>query len=270
MPVAIVTDSSACLPGLGSPDVRIVPITVALADLERPDHEIDIDHVYEALRRDEPVKSRPPTALDYLAAIEGGEADGVLVLTPAEEFTPMADTAKLAGSMSARPTVVIDTRTAAAAQGLVVAEAATAAHRGSSLEEVAAVAREASGRAELVASLGSAGPIASSGLLPSDRPIRRRRHGAQLFRLSKGKIVSAGIVDAGEVVDTLVSRWRGGSGHQAARSVVFHAGAEMLAERLRAATSSGEAAVPFSPAMTAHTGAGVVGVAWLRPPGTIG
>jgi fatty acid-binding protein DegV len=267
MPVAIVTDSSARLPWGASSAVRIVPITVALADIEGPDHEIDIDQVYEALRRDEPVKSRPPTALDYLAAIEDGEADGVLVLTPAEEFTPMVEAAKLAGSMSARPTVVIDTRTAAAAQGLVVAEAAAAADGGLGLDEVAAVVREVSGRAELVAALGSASPMASSGLLPSDRPGRRRRHSVQLFRLSGGKIASAGVVDSADVVDSLVSRWRDGRGPEADRSVVFHAGAQTLAEHLLVGTGSGDASASFSPAMTAHTGAGVVGVAWLRPVG---
>jgi fatty acid-binding protein DegV len=266
MSVAIVTDSSARLPELGSSTVRIVPITVALAEFEGPDHEIDIDQVYAALRRDEPVKSRPPTALQYLAAIEDGEADGVLVLTPAEEFTPMVEAAKLAGSMSARPTVVLDTRTAAAAQGLVVAEAAAAADRGLSLAEVASVATEASGRAELVAALGSASPITASGLLPANRPVRRRRHTVQLFRLCDGKIVSAGIVDASDVVESLVSRWRDGNGHEADRSVVFHAGAETLAEQLRVGTGSSDAAASFSPAMTAHTGAGVAGVAWLRPP----
>jgi fatty acid-binding protein DegV len=265
MPVAIVTDSSARLPGIGSPAVRIVPITVALADVEGPDHEIDIDQVYQALRRDEPVKSRPPTALHYLAAIEEGQADGALVLTPAEEFTPMAEAARLAGSMSARPTVVIDTRTAAAAQGLVVAEAATAADRGLGLDEVAALAGQAGDRAELVAALGSSSPMASSGLLPPDRPLRRRPHCVQLFRLSDGRIVSAGLVDGAEVVESLIARWRDRGGPDAARSVVFHAGAGALAERLRVGTRSPNSAATFSPAMTAHTGAGVVGVAWLRP-----
>ena len=265
MPVTIVTDSSARVPGVGAPTVRVVPITVALAEIEGPDHEIDIDKVYEALRRDEPVKSRPPTALHYLAAIEDGDADGVLVLTPAEEFTPMVDAAKLAGSMSARPTIVIDTRTAAAAQGLVAAAAAASADQGGDLDDVAAVARAASRRAELIAALGSTSPMSSSGLLPPSRLVSRRRHSVQLFRLSDGRILSAGIVDAGEVVDSLLSTWRNDGGEDAARSIVFHAGAETLARNLRVATGSDEPAVPFSPAMTAHTGAGVVGVAWLRP-----
>src|SRR5207247_5147279 len=111
--------------------------------------------VYGALARREPVKSSAPTTVEYLTAIEEARADAVVVITPATEFTGMYRNAAVAAEISARPSVVVDSRTAAAAQGLIVLAASEAAEAGGSFDDVVAVARDAVLRADLVAALAS-------------------------------------------------------------------------------------------------------------------
>jgi fatty acid-binding protein DegV len=237
---------------------------VALADHEAPDHRVDVAEVYQALQRDEPVKSRPPTAMAYISAIEAGDADAAVVLTPAGEFTPMRELAQLAVSIALRPAVVVDTRTAAAAQGLVVRETARAAASGADLTTVVEAAMRASRRAELIAALGSTATLAGKGWLPAPSWSGRSRR-VRLFRLADGKITPVGDAPPDDVIDALVEQWASRGGGRVEPPVAFHAGPQRLAERLASATGSLLPAAPFSPAMTAHTGAGLVGLAWLGP-----
>src|SRR5579884_3160150 len=128
MTTAIVTDSSACLPPRVARElgVRIVPIGIVFGQGDDArDDTVDPERVHRALARHQPVKSVPPSALDYLSAIEASpEGHDVVVLTPATEFTVMCRTAQLAAGLADRPVEVVDTRTAASAQGLVVEAAA--------------------------------------------------------------------------------------------------------------------------------------------------
>ena len=61
--VALVTDSSACLPAREIPGpVRVVPIVIHLPDGDvLGDSPAAADRVYQALRRREPVKSSAPS-----------------------------------------------------------------------------------------------------------------------------------------------------------------------------------------------------------------
>src|SRR5438046_176574 len=125
--VALITDSSACLPAR-PPVVDVVPVVIHLPDGDVVgDAPAAVDRVYEALRRREPVKSSAPSAVEYLAAIEEAPADDIVVITPAEEFTTMYRNACVAAELAAERVAVVDSRTAAAAHGLVVEEAAEAA-----------------------------------------------------------------------------------------------------------------------------------------------
>lgn len=274
--VLIVTDSSACVPASGvhalHDDVgRIVPITILLGDVENRDDTIDPALVYGALARDEPVKSSPPSAVDYLEAIEHGSFDGALVLTPSAEFTVMANHARLAATLSARPVKVLDTRTAAAAQGLVVSAAAAAARAGADLDEVAAVAHDAATRVELVAALDSVDAIERSGRVSPPALAAATRLGVRpLFRFRDGRIapLEPGTGDA-ETLETLRAAWVAGDGPAATTTVVFHAAAKVGASRLRELLGGEPPVVKFSPAMAIHTGPGVVGAAWLRPPAPV-
>lgn len=269
MTTAIVTDSSACLPDrvarqLG---VRVVPIGIVFGHgPDARDDTVDPERVHRALARHQPVKSVAPSALDYLSAIEASPADHhVLVLTPATEFTVMCRTAQLAAGLADRPVDVVDTRTAASAQGLVVEAAARAAGSGQSPDEVVAAALDAARRAHLVAALQTLDTLEEGGLVPSPSLEAARRSGASpMFSFRDGTVDPVGRDADGDLARALVGEWERRGGPEGTGTTVFHAGALRVAQRLRAALGApvGPPA-RFSPAMTLHTGVGLVGIAWL-------
>src|SRR5947208_7945840 len=121
-PLWIIPDSSACLPDAL---VRRLPVTVLPIMIHLPSGDL-LDGmgeagplVYRALARGETVKSSAPSPLEYLAAIEQSDGD-VVVITPATEFTAMYRSAAVAAEISGPRVSVVDSRTAAAAHGLVV------------------------------------------------------------------------------------------------------------------------------------------------------
>ena len=87
-------------------------MSLLFSDGEASDPDVDPASVYGRLARGEVVKSQAPPPADYLDAIEAGDNEGALVLTPAHEFTPMAHNARIAAELAARPSAVVDTRTA--------------------------------------------------------------------------------------------------------------------------------------------------------------
>ena len=264
--VALIIDSSACLPAR-PPVVGVVPVVIHLPDGDVVgDAPAAVDRVYEALRRREPVKSSAPSAVEYLAAIEQAPANDVLVITPAEEFTTMYRNACVAAEIASERVAVVDSRTAAAAHGLVVQEAADAASSGSSLEEVTTTAEDAARRAELVATLEGLEYIRKSGRVPPAALGLARHLGVRpVFRLRDGTVERLGLPRSPQSAISRVAHEAEVRGvGQAERSVLFHAadpgGAAALGAMLGVEDST-----EFSPSMGIHTGPGVVGVAWLGP-----
>jgi fatty acid-binding protein DegV len=260
--VVVVTDSTACIRGRRPPaGLRVVPVSLLFTDGEASDHEVRPATVYGRLARGETVKSQAPPPAAYLEAIESGDHDGALVLTPAHEFTVMAVNARVAGELATRPTVVVDTRTAAAGEGLVVRAALASARGGADLDEVAAAARDASARVELVAAILDSSQLEHSGHV--QRPAGRRRPApAMVARFQAGQVVP--LAAAGDPLQALATAWRRGGGH-AATTLVFHSAQRQRADRLRRLVPATEPVLACSAAMGAHVGPGLVGVAWLAP-----
>jgi DegV family protein with EDD domain len=267
--VVLVTDSSACLPPelADRSSLRILPIVIHLPSGDLRDGMEDAPRlVYEALARDEPVKSSAPSTLEYLTAMEEAEGDGVVVITPATEFTVMYRNAAVAAEICRRPAAVVDSRTAAAAHGLVVTAALEAAEAGGSLEDVVAAAEDASRRAELVAALDGVDFIRRSGRVPSVALELARQLGVRpVFRLQGGAVERLGVPRSPEAAIRRIRKEALARGlGEAAGAVVFHAASPRRAEELRALLEGGGPITEFSPSMGIHTGPGVVGVAWLR------
>ena len=126
--VALVTDSSACLPvDARRFRIREVPIQVRIGpDEYRDGIDLDALTLYRALEDGVPVKSAAPTPVDYLDAIEESNAGAVVVVTPATEFTWMYRNALLAAELAPTRVAVVDSRSATAGHGLVVLAAAEA------------------------------------------------------------------------------------------------------------------------------------------------
>src|SRR5262245_28872461 len=262
--VAVITDSTAST-GIdaGAAGLRVVPVSLLFSDGEASDPDVDPASVYARLAHGEVVKSQAPPPADYLDAIDGGDNESALVLTPAHEFTPMAHNARIAAELAMRPCAVVDTRTAAAGQGLVVRAALAAAASGADLDSVTAVARETAARTNLVAAIFDPRQLAHSGHVASASLADAHPAEAMLARFRDGQVVP--LAATGESLRALATAWRTGRGDPAT-TLVFHSDqqrrAEMLSERLGIAAP----VLGCSAAMGAHVGPGVVGVAWLQPP----
>jgi DegV family protein with EDD domain len=244
----------------------VIPIAILIGDEEVSDSPDAAQRVYRAFAHDEPTKSAPPSLLEYLDAIDCSDCDDAVILTPAVEFTVMYRNARLAANMSRRHVEVVDTRTAAAGQGLVAAVAAEAIAAGASVSEVADAAREAAGRTELVAMLPDLVSIERSGHIPATALDQRAHQGGRpLFRFSDGSIVPLGRPGPQwDAPSSLQAAWLAAGGFDAERTLYFHAAQEDEAVRFRSYLGGQAPIVEFSPAMTVHTGIGCVGVAWLR------
>jgi DegV family protein with EDD domain len=225
--------------------------------------------VYRAFAAGETTKSAPPSLREYLDALESSEHGEAVILTPAVEFTVMYRNARLAATMSRRHVEVVDTRTAAAGQGLIVSVAVEALEAGASASEVAEIAREAAHRTELVAMLPDLASIERSGHVPATA-LHATAHAKTrpIFRFSEGSVVPLGAQGAqGAQVDAtsiLRTTWAAAGGLDAERTLFFHAASYAEALRFRTNLGHDQPIVEFSPAMTVHTGIGCVGVAWMR------
>jgi DegV family protein with EDD domain len=271
--IALVADSSACLPpGLASAlGIRILPITVHLPDADYLDGVDRLSRgVYRALERDEPVKSSPPSVVEYFSAIEEAGSRPVIVVTPAAEFTTMHRNARLAAEMAGTHVTVVDSRTAAAGQGLVVLAGAGAAEAGASPAEVVRTMEHASTRVDLVASLENLGPIRRSGRVPSAAlDVAGRLGVCPVFRMRFGSVEPlASPTDTGAALSRIQREWVAGGGPDADSSAIFHADCHHLAKDLERRLGCVDHMVELSAAMSIHTGPSVVGAAWLEPEAT--
>lgn len=267
--VAVVTDSAASLPpGTDeATDLAVVPMTVVVGGEQLPDGTLTGADVAGRLER-EPVTTSAPSPGDYLRHIEAFEGRPVLVTTVASQMSASYEAAVTACRYLETPAMVVDTGTATGGQGLVVAAALRAATAGASLDEVAAEARRVASRVRLVAALDGLERLARSGRVPGIAAFASRSFGLRpVFELAGGRTMArrpaAGRRAALERMAATCTRHATGRLHGA----VLHGGAADAAAELealvRAAVPTADLFLaPFSSVMVAHTGTGVVGVAW--------
>jgi len=267
----LVTDSSACIPpGAAEVDLEIVPITIHLADGDVRGDPADLaERVYDALARDEPVKSSAPSPLEYLEVIERSAPDEAIVITLAAELTVMYRNACVAGEFAGCPVTVVDSRSAAAAHGLVVLDAAAALAGGASAEEVRSAATLAASRARLVAALERIDFVRRSGRVSSLALGFAEQLGIRpVFRLQDGAVDRLGVPRSERAaLRRIVQEANVGGLRGAERTAVFHAARPERADTLRSMIGGADFITEFSPSMGIHTGPGVVGVAWLAARG---
>ena len=271
----IVTDSAASLPQeiIDRFGVVVVPLSLVIGGVLYADGELDPDEVLRRIHA-EPVTTSAPSPGDFVKAVDESERErGVLILTVASKMSAAYSAASNASRYFDPGVVrVVDTGTAAGAQGLVVQEAAERAAEGASLDEVVAVAEQLSARVRLIASVEDLDYLARSGRVPNLAARAGKSLSLRpLFEFSRGQVKpmrpavgDRGVV--GRLLDSVAGgRQDGGRLHAA----VLHAHAASLAEEIhrRIAEMDPDAAMfeaPFSSVMVAHTGPGLIGVAWWR------
>lgn len=271
MTVSIVTDSAAALPTAiaDEHDIHVVPMGISLGGLPVAESALSLEELFD--RFDEGVTTSGPTPGDFAKAIEAAQTgDGVLVVTLTGELSSTYRSAVLGAGDASGAVQVVDSRTAAGAEGLVVLAAARAARAGAGLAEVAAVAERARSQVRLVGALGTLEYLVRGGHIPAAAGwAARRLHVRPMIELRDGKVRSLRPALGPEAAhERLLSLWRRTKVEGAALHVVaMHALDRSEAESLLAAVTAEVQPVEsfisgFGTTLVAHTGPGLVGLAW--------
>lgn len=279
--VAIVTDSVACLPReqVEKYGIEVVPVQVIFGDKAYRDGvDISPAEFYSRFRQ---VEKLPTTA----AAVPGSfleayskasrRATTILCITLSAKLSGMFDAARLAMEMAkeALPGVeieVLDCRTAAVAEGLVVLAAARTAASGGSLTEVVETTRSVMQRVHFLTVLDTLKYLVKGGRVPKVaaltgsllqiKPILTITEG-EVRSLANARTNAGAMKRILKLMDERVIKG------QPLYAAVMHADVLDRAIALRDQISSqfdcAELFITeFTPVMGAHTGPGVVGVAF--------
>ncbi len=280
MTVAIVTDSTACVPAEVAEryGIEIVPLHLIFGGRTFVDSlTADTSEFYELLRTS---SERPTTAAPspgmFLDAIgrAARRSDAVLCITVSKQFSAMYDSARQAIEIAQAEAPhaeirLLDSRNAAMAQGFVVLEAARVAAIGASLDEVAARAEAMTSRVTLLAMLDTLSFLARGGRVPRVaawaagmlhvKPIVR-------FSASDIKLVTRTRTRGRaleRMVELLARHADGRPTHLAVHHANAHAdAARLLSEAERRIDLAETYVTEFTQVMGVHTGPGLVGFAW--------
>ena len=280
MTVAIVTDSTACIPGdvaeaLG---IEIVPLHLIFGGRTFVDSlTSDTSEFYELLRtsNERPTTAAPSPGM-FIEAIARAarRADAVFCITVSKQFSAMYDSARQAIEIAkaespATEIRLLDSRNAAMAQGFVVLEAARAAAAGATIDEVERRAEAMTTQVTLLAMLDTLSYLARGGRVPrvaawaagmlQVKPIVR-------FSASDIKLVARTRTRRralDRMVALLVEMAAGRRLHLAVHHANAAADARYLLEGAERHLDLAETFLTeFTQVMGVHTGPGLVGLAW--------
>jgi DegV family protein with EDD domain len=278
MTVAVVTDSAASLDAAlaAQHGVTVIPLVVIVDGTAYDDGQLPLadvlSHPAELVTTSGPAPGRVMTSLEGSLA-HSGEA---LVLTISRAMSSTFDAVRVGAQGFGSRVRVVDTGTAAGAQGLVVLHAARCAAAGGALDDVEAAARRAIARVQLVATVPNLDRLVHSGRVPGIAGWAGSRLGVNpLFRFAEGTVRSLRpAFSRAAALERILAAWRRSRDPAAGAELhisAVHAGAGEEANGLLAAARAecrpATAFVgDFSPAMVAHTGPGLVGLAWWWDP----
>jgi len=279
--VAIVTDSTACVPRefVEEYDIRVVPINVIFEDsVYRDGVDITPDEVYSLLRgaKKLPTTSSPPPGV-YLEAYRevSRGAEGILCISVSSGLSSIYESSWQAKKLAEEelPGVaieVIDCRTAAGGQSFVVMEAARAAAAGHSLAEVSEVAKSMMAKVNVIVVLDTLYYLAKGGRIPKAAAWAGSFLDIKpIIEVAKGEarlLARARTKPRGTERLLKIMRERVGAG-KPLHVIVMHANARHEAERFKERiVSEFDCAelltTEFTPVMGVHTGPGLLGLAF--------
>ena len=274
--IAIVTDSVANLPSelVERYDIHVVPnLLVLCGQTFRDGVDITTQEFYRRLRegRHLPTTSAPSVG-DFLRVYAklSQEAEAIISIHIAPELSATFSTAQMASELiEGIPIHVVDARTAAAGQGLVALEAARAAAEGQSLAEVLHRIENVIPKVDLLVTLDTLEYLHRGGRVPAVaalvgsvlqvKPIIYLKNGVTSV-LEKPRTRAKAVRRVLEIVEDRV-------GASPVHVAVMHAEALREAEGLRDEIASRFNCLElfitgFTPVMGAHTGPGVLGMAF--------
>ncbi len=274
--VAVVTDSAACLPSelIREYDISVVPFGLAWGHrVYRDGVDMTADEFYRRLRDSEelPTTSQP-TAEDLVSAYQAlvGKYEGVVSIHIPASLSSTLRVAKMAAEMVPDiPVRVVDCGMAVMAEGFVVLAAARAAAEGADLDEVVRAAEAMMPRVRLYASLRTLKYLARSGRVPAvAATVGSALHIHPILSMQNGRISMIARARSKERArEHILERMAADVADSPVHAAVFHAGileeAQALQREIAAQFDCAELYVTeFTPVMGAHTGPGVLGVAF--------
>ncbi len=279
--VAIVTDTTACVPAreAAAHGIEIIPVPLLIDDrMYRDGIDITPEQFYALLRKASKTPTTSASAPEpylnaFIKAVK--DAETIVCFTEPAHFSAMYNSATIARQSAA--SLLPDTRieiiegtTAAAGLGLVAMAAARAATAGKTLEETVSAARDTMSRMKLYASLDTLKYLVKSGRVPQAasllnsilaiKPVFTLNH-AEPRTVALPRTMRGAIDRMAKLVGET------GGGGQPLHAAVMHAdaleNATILRERISAEFNCREIYITeFTPVMGAHTGPGLVGVAF--------
>ena len=279
--VAIVTDTTACIPQeqVARYEINVVPVELIFGDRTYRDGiDITPSEFYALIRQANKLPTTSASSPEpYLEAYRQASqrAESILCITEPAKFSAMFDSAQVAREM-ARTLLqnvsieVLDCTTAAAGQGLVTLAAARAAAANSNLEEVMAITRSTMSRVRLFATLDTLQYLVKSGRVPQAaalvnsllkiKPVFTLNHG-DAHTVAIPRTIPSAIKRMLKIMEQQVVKG------QPLHVAVMHADAPDKAVTIRNRIASqfdcAELFITeFTPVMGAHTGPGLLGIAF--------
>ncbi|MDQ6839093.1 MAG: DegV family protein [Actinomycetota bacterium] len=270
--VGVVTDSAASLPAdvAAGHKVTVVAMGLTLGGSSVHDGDLELEEV--VARAGEGLTTSGPAPGEFAEAIAAADTgDGVVVLTISEKMSGTNGSARLAAKLEEDRVIrVVDTGTAAGAEGLVVLAAADRAATGANIDDVVSAAEVAAEKVRLVATLPTLEHLARGGRVPGAAAWAGHRLDLNpLFEFKGGHVrplrpVRGQRAAQERIVALFAHRLQPEAAlHVAALHALDPGGAEHVLDLVRSHVEPASAFVgSFSPVMVAHTGPGLVGLAW--------
>lgn len=274
--VAVVTDSSANIPTelVQQLNIHVVPIPLMYGTRTYLDGvDITAEQVYRRLRLEKQIPTTStPSVGDFLRvyATASEDASGIVSIHMSTKLSSTYNTATVASQLLDRvPVRVVNCGTAAMGQGFVVLEAARAAAAGATLDEVVSRANEIAPKVQLLFTLDTleylhrsgrvSGVAALMGSVLQIKPVVYLVDGhveVLVKTRTRRKALQA-------ILDQMSEQVRDCPLHVSISHADAPAEAEELRRRVEEQFHCAELYVTeFTPVMGAHTGPGVLGVAF--------
>lgn len=277
-PVAVVTDSTATLPPelAQQHNIHVAPLHIIWDRVKYRDGvDIQPKEFYQRLRKSAtlPTTSGAVQA-EFLTIFEGlrGKVDSIVTIVVSSELSAAYSAAVSAREMVPEiPVEVIDSRISTMAMGFGVIAAAKAASAGGSMEQVVTAAKNIFARVHLFFVLNTLDYLRRGGRvnLPA-AVIANLLQVKPILTLQDGKVVPAARPRTrAKALETLLSLMKERVTDTPLHAAVMHGddpdGAEYLKQEVASRFHCNELLVTaFTPVMGAHTGPGLLGIAFYN------